>query len=149
MFDKAKCLTEEPYLPFYDDINWNTLKEFIDDGFQGFQGFTTYFSKRIQKNSAMLDLFKKIYGDNTSITAKRISSDNAYTTCNDINYSFALPCNLRLFHIALHSKKSKYYTTNECGYYPKRTGFNESGAFHYKIDNVGIPPAFSKVNVKK
>jgi hypothetical protein len=76
--------------------------------------------------------------------------------CQDINFHFAINCKddtlstykLRIFHIAIHSARSKKYevaadgveTRNQkkyaCGWYPNNGDGTSSGAFHYKIDNV-------------
>ena len=109
------------------------------------RNFPTMSPSRISNPNEALDYFKP----------RSITSDKGL--CGDINFSFTINCvdsgagqhELRIFHIALHSARSKKYdmvidgiTTRSqknytCGWYQNTDpdGY-DSGPFHYKIDNV-------------
>jgi len=168
---KAQCFTSDGYEEFYSNINWNKLSKIEKDKFEEFNQILTNEYK--DRSSTFHTLFNKSFSivDNklkeprdrlnyddvndllfriTDITSQK-GDDKKY--CGDINYSFSINVptksndgfyNYRLFHIALHSKASKYVSGNtrskySCKYFEKKTTAADtgdgSGPFHYKIDN--------------
>lgn len=136
-------------VPAYGQQDLERLKTYVEN-------FPTMSPSRISNPNGALDYFDP----------KSITSDGGY--CRDINFSFAINCNnstpstfkLRIFHIALHSARSKKYdmaidgiaTRSEkdkmytCGWYQNTNPPDEfdSGPFHYKIDNVNAGRADTK-----
>lgn len=176
---------------FYRSINWEGLSAIMEREMNNFMihlnnlfktdalGFKSLVLSiypdiiaRIHDN----ELFFKV-GDLVSKTKKK---------CNDNNYSFSIECQkdnepnseaipktsrsaakpaqgIRLFHIAVHSEKPKYFNIDNggvvtrsmhtCGYFPKTAGSTTSsdtgsGAFHYKIDNYGLLDPSKSINGK-
>lgn len=133
-------LFQEVYnqVPVYGTQRLDILKTHVGN-------FPTMSPSRISNPNDALDYFDP----------KSITTDQGY--CGDINFSFAINCKdntpstykLRIFHIALHSARSKKYdmvideiaTRSQkkytCGWYQNTNpGGYDSGPFHYKIDNV-------------
>ncbi len=143
-----RCFTPNESQKFiYNIIDWSKLKNQFEN-----------FLKNWIRSDGVKDLFDNllnVLGTNFATTVDSYKIVNLIKPeqrqCNDINYSIAVTGNLlgsgsgelRLFHIAFHSKEPKVtwgqtrkkYT---CGYYQKPEGVAEnegSGEFHYKIDS--------------
>ena len=161
--DKEKCFTSDGYEEFYSNVDWNILALIIQRKFTEFNALLTREYR--DENSVFQTLFKNVFsivdnklqpprdrlndGENLFII-NSISNNGDHTFCNDINYSFSIPNRnnryYRIFHIALHSKASKYEIGNRrskyiCKYFEKKItndiveDGDGSGPFHYKIDN--------------
>lgn len=137
-----KVLFESVYnqIPAFGERDFNNLKKYVDN-------FPEVNPSRSQSLSPPLDYFKPT----------DIATLNQF--CNDINFHFSVKCagagtgtrsrDLRIFHIAIHSARSKIYeienngiqlrseSNRACGWYQRAPGDTIGpGAFHYKIDNV-------------
>lgn len=178
LYDKEKCLTNTVYNNFYDAIHWNMLKTFEQYYFNGFalwlETFFVYDNEVITLPSGEMitpnRLFNHVYNTRVVPAAgagyfqpKSLVTNESSTHCKDINFTFHMPCtggagtaiatDLRIFHIALHSIKSRYFQTGDnptrrqwsCGYFDQpQAGIGHwaqavFGPFHYKIDNVRFP----------
>jgi hypothetical protein len=161
--NKELCFTSDGYEKFYRNIKWNKLAAIIE---QKFEEFNTLLTREYRdENSVFRTLFKNVFSivdtelkpprdrlndENKLFIIKSISKNDDHTFCNDINFSFSIRNkknkDYRIFHIALHSKASKYEigklrSRYICKYFEKKitNGMVEegdgSGPFHYKIDN--------------
>ena len=188
-YNRDACNTSDPYEnDFYRLINWKDLHSNAPD-------FMDHFKERlndmfIDNRDNFGDIVRNVFpqiqtlGNNLIIKLDIIGKQNN-AFCNDINYSFSILCQgtdgrrsstdkpYRLFHIALHSKRSKYYNAAPsgrtatrsqwtCGYYPKCTpeeinehrdkhcvNLQASGPLHYKIDNYDTITEPGDLTVKK
>jgi hypothetical protein len=161
--NKELCFTSDGYEKFYSNIKWNKLAAIIE---QKFEEFNTLLTREYRdENSVFRTLFKNVFSivdtdlkpprdrlndEDKLFIIKSISKNDDHTFCNDINFSFSIRNKknkeYRIFHIALHSKASKYEigklrSRYICKYFEKKItdGMVEegdgSGPFHYKIDN--------------
>ena len=178
-FIPANCLIDGPYSTFYNGVNWDTLKSTAEEFFKGFGNYCwDTFIKDEDYRNAFIKIFPQYQFTSTQNTYGMFSNlinlaGNNGKYCKDVNYAFTIPCgdkgkHLRIFHIALHSKKSKFLgetklrssTKGNCGYYDRPPavmvgkdpgdgdigGGDGSGPFHYKIDNVAHPMPANSAN---
>jgi putative sterol carrier protein len=161
--NKELCFTSDGYEEFYSNIKWNKLAAIIEKKFEEFNALLTREYR--DENSVFQRLFKNVFSivdnklkpprdrlndEDKLFIKKSISKNDDHKFCNDINYSFSIlnrnNKEYRIFHIALHSKASKYEIGKQrskyiCKYFEKKitNGIVEdgdgSGPFHYKIDN--------------
>ena len=165
----------ETDVKFYRAIgNWNILKDNIDTFMDRFK--TLLNEKYTNNEEGFKDLFNGLYSfterekEEVFKTSNIVKGDN-FVKCGDINYAFSISCRkdsktiigkeYRIFHIALHSEKSKYESLSRdnivtrsmwsCAYYKKSNSDDQgTGALHYKIDNqIGVEKANSKNCPKK
>lgn len=159
------CLTDKYDEEFYHSIDWTSLHE---DRVKIFSDFSLALTKHFLYNDSHNDLFEQVYeqkvkeADGGYFKLENLVKDDA---CKDINFSFKIRCHptainrdTRIFHIAMHSAKSKKYIDSNkdnepkrgesekysCGWYPAGLKPRRSGAFHYKIDNLRILTSTAK-----
>lgn len=174
---------------FYRSINWEGLSAIMDREMNNFMIHLNNLFKT--DASGFKSLVLSVYPDiiariNDNELFFKVSDLVSKTNkkCNDNNYSFGIECQkdneptseaipktsrsavkpaqgIRLFHIAVHSEKPKYFdidnggvvtrSMHTCGYFPKTAGSTSdtgSGAFHYKIDNYGLLDPSKSINGK-
>lgn len=177
-------------MKFFRVIDWDKLSNIMKDEMNNFMEHlnrlfeTDSFGFKSLVLSVYPGIIARINGHELFFkVTDLVSSSNK--KCNDINYSFSIECQydnkvstltassvskskvqptagFRLFHIAVHSEKPKYFSINNggpitrsmytCGYFPKPTSAGppssgtESGAFHYKIDNYGLIESQKKIS---
>jgi hypothetical protein len=144
------CYTPNASQEFiYNIIDWKSLRTNFDD-------FLKEWLKSAGVKELLDDLLPLLVYKNNGTPFEITTTIDSYQLlklikddkCNDINYSIVIRGSLfggdlRLFHIAFHSKEPKVtwgstrrlYT---CGYYEKQPGSSGdgSGEFHYKIDSI-------------
>jgi hypothetical protein len=179
-------------MKFFRVIDWDKLNSIMKDEMNNFMNHlnnlfkTDSFGFKSLVLSVYPGIIARINGNELFFKVTDLVSGNN-KKCNDINYSFSIECQFdntvpppstassvsksttqptqgfRLFHIAVHSEKPKYFSIDNgggpitrsmytCGYFPKPTSTStpssgtESGAFHYKIDNYGLLESQKKIN---
>jgi len=145
------CYTPNTSQEFiYNIIDWKTLRTNFGD-------FLKDWLKSEGVKELLDDLLPLLIYNNNGTPFEITTTTDSYQLlnlikddkCNDINYSIVIrgtlfgAADLRLLHIAFHSKEPKVtwgstrslYT---CGYYEKPAGasVDGSGEFHYKIDSI-------------
>lgn len=162
-YKRSACFEpSETDAEFYRAIgNWNILKDNINTFMNSFKNLLN--EKYSNNEEGFKDLFNGLYSfseinekEEVFKTSNIVKGDN-FVKCGDINYAFSISCmgkdlkraigkEYRIFHIALHSEKSKYESLSRdnivtrsmwsCAYYKKSNSDDQgTGALHYKIDN--------------
>jgi len=172
---------KETDVPFYNSINWERLTSM---GNQVMNDFMVQLNAMYQANHENFqNVVKTVY---PNIVARGASPNYLFIKvenlvkdqnrkCNDFNFAFRIECQtdagnvndkathtIRLFHIAIHPEKPKYFQIEKadqaitrsmftCGFFPKKEGDleSESGSFHYKIDNYVLPIKVNSANCNK
>ncbi len=183
-YDPKRCFgVRKKDMPFYESINWDMLTSMANQFMNDFMVQLNAWYNTNHEN--FQDIVKNVY---PNIVARGASPNTLFIKvenlvkeqsrkCNDFNFAFRIECQsdtgaisdksshtFRLFHIAVHPEKPKYFQIEKpdhvitrsmftCGFFPKNHEDTESecgsGSFHYKIDNYVLPNKLNSPNCNK
>jgi hypothetical protein len=180
-YNPSNCFgAKDEDMPFYNSLDWNKLTAISDQMMNQFMEHLNrlYFSNHSKFQDLLKSVFPNIVarGAAPNYLFRKVENlvNEQNRKCNDINFSFHIECQtdagavndktthtIRIFHIAIHSEKPKYFELNKpgqaitrsmytCGFFPKSATDSgiDFGSFHYKIDNYALPKKINSSNCK-